>query len=440
MTGTATLDPRQSKFRLDLASIGRSSAGHWRQSFDDLAAAWDRLASFLSQRFLAAMLLTVTALFLTTSVFTPGPVPKSPVSDVRHVSRDGQGYTANRPGRDAPWVQPLVFANVDGETARDLNATIPFAILGADRPAPFRLAPASAGFARALDCLASAVLYEAGDDRKGQAAVAQVVLNRMRHPAFPHSVCAVVYQGSERTTGCQFTFTCDGALRRTPSPSAWQRARETAAAFLAGETHPAVGMATHYHTDWVYPYWSGTLDKIARADTHLFFRWRGGWGRKAAFTSSYADVEPFEPKLALLSPAHRDQASPQLAVDGPAPLSDAPERPIAAPGTLAPQDGDHFILVDGGSNGNGLAMQGIGECQGQPYCKVVGWDRRSQGHGSPQNPVIRTVAFLYVSDKRTGVEIVLWDCARFNRPSETQCLSDKNRRWISFQGNLSRAS
>ncbi|MFD2579577.1 cell wall hydrolase [Novosphingobium colocasiae] len=164
--------------------------------------------------------------------------------------------------------------------------------------------PASADYARALDCLASAVWYEAGDDRGGQQAVAQVVLNRLRHPAYPHTVCGVVYQGAQRSTGCQFTFTCDGALARRPSVAGWQRARETARAFLAGTTDPRVGMATHYHTDWVHPYWSASLDKIAKVGTHLFFRWHGGWGRRAAFASGYAGGEQREPRLAMLSPAH----------------------------------------------------------------------------------------------------------------------------------------
>jgi spore germination cell wall hydrolase CwlJ-like protein len=338
----------------------------------------------------------------------------------------------------APKVEPLVFADLAPQTARAINEAVPFVSLGPDRAPPFRIASEAPQFARARDCLASAMLYEAGDDPTGQAAVAQVVLNRMRHPAFPHSVCAVVYQGSERATGCQFTFTCDGALGRTPSTGAWQRARAAAAAFLGGETDPAVGMATHYHTDWVHPYWSVTLDKIARVNTHLFFRWQGSWGRRGAFAAAYAGSEPLERKLALLSPAHRDPASGIAENTTPVPPSE--DSPAPDRGTISPRDGDHFILIDGGGDGNALAMQGLHECDRQPYCKVVGWDRHSQSYGSPQNPLIRTVAFLYVSDRRTGVEIVLWDCARFNRPSDAQCLSDDNRRWITFQGNLSRAS
>src|SRR5213075_2579568 len=118
--------------------------------------------------------------------------------------------------------------------------------------------------AQALECLASAIYYEAGNqDENGERAVAQVVLNRVRHPAFPASVCGVVYQGSTRATGCQFTFTCDGSLARAPERSAWNRAREVAKAALAGFVQPAVGNATHYHANYVAPYWAPTLAKTA---------------------------------------------------------------------------------------------------------------------------------------------------------------------------------
>jgi len=349
------------------------------------------------------------------------------------------------PSGPTPKVEPLVFENLDADTARGLNAAMPFAPLGADRPLPLRLdstGDAAAAFARAVDCLASAVLYEAGDNRDGQSAVAQVVLNRVRHPAFPHSVCGVVYQGKERATGCQFTFTCDGALHRQASPAAWQRARSTALAFLSGETDPRVGMATHYHTDWVHPYWSDNLDKIAQIGTHLFFRWNGGWGRKAAFKSAYAASEPIEPELAILSEAHRGPGAG--GADEPLTVATADDASAtqgrAASSVLQASAGDHFILVDAADNGSALALDSLSRCDGMLYCKVVGWDRRSQTYGSPANPLIRSVAFLYVRDARTGVEVVLWDCLRYNRPSESQCLSDSNRRWISFQGNLSRVS
>jgi hypothetical protein len=119
-----------------------------------------------------------------------------------------------------------------------------------------------------------------------------VVLNRVRHPAFPKSVCAVVFQGSDRATGCQFTFTCDGALARVPSAAGWARAREVADQALAGKVYAPVGWSTHYHTNWVVPYWSGTLVKAANVGSQIFYRWGGGWGRAPAFRFAGAGAEP----------------------------------------------------------------------------------------------------------------------------------------------------
>lgn len=326
---------------------------------------------------------------------------------------------------------------IDSDSARTLNAAAAFVPLGPDHPTSVRFSEKSGDFARALDCLASAVLYEAGDDPAGQAAVAQVVINRVHHPAFPRTVCAVVYQGSERATGCQFTFTCDGALRRLPSPAAWQRARKLAESFLEGRAEPAVGLATHYHTDWVHPYWSDSLDKVARVGTHLFFRWRGDWGRQPAFTAIRVGPEPVEPELAALSQAHRNAPPGNDSALAPTGAAETSGRPVAAE-MIAAGPGDHFIQTDAGGNGGNLAIGALDLCRGQLRCKVISWDRRAEAYGSPATPLVRTVSFLYVRDVRTGVEVVLWDCARYNRPLDSQCLSAGNRYWITFTGSLAR--
>ena len=187
------------------------------------------------------------------------------------------------PRQELPPVEPVKLQEVAPEDAREINAAIPFSGLPNPAARAFRLLGAADSQARAVDCLAAAVYYEAGDDAVGQRAVAQVILNRMRHPAFPKTVCGVVFQGSERSTGCQFTFTCDGSiLRRTPSAGAWDRARYVARLALTGSVDKRVGLATHYHTDWVIPYWSASLEKISQVTdnygTHLFFRWAGWWG------------------------------------------------------------------------------------------------------------------------------------------------------------------
>ncbi len=162
-----------------------------------------------------------------------------------------------------------------------------------DPARPFDIGPASHGDVEsALDCLTSAVYYEArSESLDGQRAVAQVVLNRVRHPAFPKTVCGVVYQGSNRTTGCQFTFTCDGSLRRSREPFAWERARKIAAAALAGYVFSPVGLATHYHTTAIHPWWADSMSKAVTIGAHIFYRWNGAWGDPRSFQRPYVGAE-----------------------------------------------------------------------------------------------------------------------------------------------------
>ena len=138
--------------------------------------------------------------------------------------------------------------------------------------APFRLVGALES-SRELDCLTQAVYYEArGEPASGQAAVAQVVLNRLRSPIFPKTVCSVVFQGAARSTGCQFSFACDGSLRRRREPAAWRRAQEVAANALSGVVMAAVGNATHYHNLTVSPNWGPSLLRVTQVGSHLFYR------------------------------------------------------------------------------------------------------------------------------------------------------------------------
>lgn len=158
--------------------------------------------------------------------------------------------------------------------------------------APFRLAGSALDHARALQCLTQAIYYEAASEPDdGQRAVAQVVLNRVRHPAFPATVCGVVFQGSEKR-GCQFSFACDGAMARIPSRAGWARAARVAGAALAGSVFAPVGMATHYHTYAVTPAWNRSLVMTGVFGAHFFHRWKGWWGMTAAFRQSYHGGEP----------------------------------------------------------------------------------------------------------------------------------------------------
>ncbi len=158
---------------------------------------------------------------------------------------------------------------------------------------PIFAAGSGIGHARAVQCLAQAVWYEAASESEGgQRAVAQVVLNRVAHPGWPGSVCGVVYQGSERSTGCQFSFTCDGSLARRATGPTWARAQRIAQEALSGEVYAPIGHATHYHTLWVNPYWAGTLDLVGTIGAHRFYRNRGRGGEKDAFTTRYSGTEP----------------------------------------------------------------------------------------------------------------------------------------------------
>lgn len=146
---------------------------------------------------------------------------------------------------------------------------------------------------RALDCLTAAVYYEAASEPDiGQRAVAQVVLNRVAHPAYPNTVCGVVYQGSQRKTGCQFTFTCDGSLARRPNPMFWERARQVAMAALGGYVHRPAGLATHYHTVQIYPYWAPSLHYLGTIGAHRFYTFKGRAGQSATFRFAFVASEP----------------------------------------------------------------------------------------------------------------------------------------------------
>ena len=204
-------------------------------------------------------------------------------------ARTSQPATQAAPLPASPTATDL--ASVSEAEALALNASRPVAgALGAARP--FLLSGSANSRAQALQCLSEAIYYEAGQESdSGQRAVAQVILNRARHPAFPSSVCGVVYQGSTRQTGCQFTFTCDGSLDRGPMPAAWARARANAQAMLAGAVEASVGQATHYHADYVFPRWAPSLVKTQVIGPHIFYRWSGNWGRPAAFAQAYAGRE-----------------------------------------------------------------------------------------------------------------------------------------------------
>lgn len=187
------------------------------------------------------------------------------------------------------------------------NAVLTPDLDGTVRPAqPFSMNGASAlDRGRALDCLSTAIYYEAASESDdGQRAVAQVILNRVRHPAFPSTVCGVIYQGSERATGCQFSYACDGSMARPRSAAGMARATRIAAAALNGYVFGPVGLATHYHSYAVTPSWNRALVMTDAIGAHFFHRWKGYWGTAAAFSNArYHGGEPMPGPYRKFDPA-----------------------------------------------------------------------------------------------------------------------------------------
>ncbi len=350
-------------------------------------------------------------------------------------------------------------------TARAANTEMPVQPPTTAAPALYLVTADPAVQARALDCLAAAAWYEAGDDPPGMRAVVQVVLNRARHPAFPASVCGVVFQGSERTTGCQFSFTCDGSIAaRHPGFAAWARARAVAAAALSGAVDARVGLATHYHADYVVPVWRNGLVKLAQVGLHLFYRWPGNWGTPTVLRTATSGEEPRMAALAALSPVHGPGDGPE---DGPInglasggaggdpaalaglngdlsanaaplaylPLDDADSLPRPGvrtgnhSGALTANGGNPagtgqaatsriVLMLDPAAFPGTYAMRALAACAERERCAVVG---ELLGHAAKGAPGTGP-GFVYVRDRRTGAEGAWWDCRALPRANPARCL------------------
>jgi len=151
--------------------------------------------------------------------------------------------------------------------------------------APFHY-PGALDGSRELDCLTQAVYYEArGETPSGQAAVAQVVINRARNPRFPQSICGVVFQKAASGRVCQFSFACDGSTFKAREERAWRRAQTVAARALDGYVMAEVGSATHFHTTAVSPAWGPKLMRVGQVGAHVFYKFGGRAGAPGAFTA-----------------------------------------------------------------------------------------------------------------------------------------------------------
>jgi hypothetical protein len=251
----------------------------------------------------------------------------------------GGAYWAGAQLRGAPAGGATVALR--GEAGFSAADTVRFPIEGANGRLPALrgpLAPAPAADAtdqkRSLTCLSEAVYYEArGETPAGQAAVAQVVLNRMRNPAFPKTVCGVVFQGVHTSAGCQFSFACDGAMNGPREPAAWRRAQQVASRALEGFRAPGVGSATHFHVVGDDPGWGPRLLRVAQIGLHVFYR----MGRPEAAAPAPKPAETAAPAtphmvFASMTLGVTPAAAPLPAAPAaPAPPKPADPAPVAAP-------------------------------------------------------------------------------------------------------------
>ena len=381
------------------------------------------------------MLLFAVMLSMSAAILAYGP--RNPASAPRSRSHAAAENSRLLPPTPVPAVEPVAFVDMTPDQARDYNATIPFSDEHIKPARPFAFQGSPADRENALTCLASAAWYEAGDDKIGEQAVAQVVLNRVRHPAFPKTVCAVVFEGSDRKTGCQFTFTCDGSLVRIPPPVQWQRAREVAEKSLSGFVFKPIGTATHYHTDWVVPYWASSLDKLTEVHTHIFYRWTGWWGLPQAFSGTLVAPESIDPRIVALS--HQVAAAGPIAGGS----STAPDSGGQAPneqptvridgvadndlkGNIVrfadPDHGLFVLLLDPKAYAGSYAVAALAICRSRPTCRVLGWLRSaSMPDALPlDQSKIKSAVFRY--QKAGGLESAQWDCRVVQRTIDSQCL------------------
>lgn len=338
-------------------------------------------------------------------------------------------------------------------TAKEINDAVPFSKEPVTPAPPFRSTLDGLDRDRARMCLAIAGIYEAGSKVNDQRPVMQVVLNRVRHPAFPNTVCGVVFQGSERRTGCQFSFTCDGSMMRNkPSKTVLASAAGLAEWMLFEGVDERVGHATHYHTDWVVPYWSSSLNKLAQVNTHIFFIWKGYWGRSGAFGQRPKVQEKIIPQLANYTLAHSmnladgsiDEEELALlelsgsnfleafpgALDGTMGLDS--ERPVVAgppkPAPL-PIPTKTLTLTPGTPPGR-WALDALKMCGQAPECRVVGWAKKAN---VPAALNMDTIAksppdFVFVQELRNRVQTPYWDCSKWEQASTSKCLGSNSER------------
>lgn len=324
--------------------------------------------------------------------------------------------------------QPRDFESGPFEGNRDFQAATGEHILAMSlvSSAPFHYSGDASQTGRATECLAAAAWYEAGDDPVGQSAVIQTVINRVKHPAFPDSVCGVVFEGSHRSTGCQFTFTCDGSLqRRRPSTAARARALKLAREALNGNVDQSIGEATHYHANYVVPWWSSKLERLTAVGPHIFYKWRGAGGLRNRVSlgaeADYADLVRGSNSHGTV-PGNASVAIPPAELSVAAGVSSAPAiaaRPPQSPNLF-------FVAVETSQPSGRWALSAMQTCKGRGACQVVAYGSdaaAANNRAAAANQRARPL-FMFVRDPASGMELALWDCQSVQRDRASQCLPD----------------
>ncbi|MCH2486206.1 MAG: cell wall hydrolase [Erythrobacter sp.] len=300
--------------------------------------------------------------------------------------------------------EAVAWSQLDPDAARARNAATALAAVGVGTARSFAFSGNGVDRERAIGCLALAALAEAGQSDGDQRAVMQVVLNRVRHPAFANTVCGVVFEGSERATGCQFSFTCDGSLARTYPTTAMQSARRRAAEALGGYVHAPVGNATHYHAEYVWPWWSPRLDKVAVEGPHIFYRWRGYWGTAQALNSRYRGGEP--------DPLGLEATAETI------------ERP-ALPTRSFAEDGAAMRTITAGAQDSPRVIERARAlCPGEGFCQVYGWtESETIPDALPlSDRARRNLRFSFLPARSGNGEAIFFDCQLFPTSSQGRCM------------------
>ena len=130
-------------------------------------------------------------------------------------------------------------------------------------------------------CMAQNIYYEArGSSLADQAAVADVVMNRMQDRRYPNTICEVVKQGKKHASGqmkrnkCQFSWYCDGKSDWPTDKDAWHQAQQIAYLIIHMDRFRGITEgATHYHAHYVDPNWASSLQMVGTVGDHVYYRW-----------------------------------------------------------------------------------------------------------------------------------------------------------------------